>query len=404
MIIIADDLTGANDTAIQYKKQGLDTIVLCLADERTEFEKYDSYLVVACNTDTRQCGPSEAYEKVRGACDALERVRKHDTVYKKVDSYLRGNPGFEIDAVKEARHKNIAFIVPSYPENDRVVKNGTIVSSFVEVDALALLSKQMKDPVVSVPLDLIKKGSVAIEKMLEESLKEGARNFLFDSTTESDLVAVGEATGKFEDLAVFAGSAGFACYCGTDVAVTPSQKGETNMQRGVVLAVCGTRHPLSVDQMSFAAKKSGRPIVFLDVRESSDARKVFVSLCMDVEARISGGEKSVYIAVSSLFSPEIDDSAEESVRIAGLMGAAVSGIVDRFPVKALFLTGGDTALSVCRALGAEAMVPERELVAGIPACHLHDGPHKHLLVVTKSGGFGGESAIYDCVEWLGGKE
>jgi uncharacterized protein YgbK (DUF1537 family) len=52
------------------------------------------------------------------------------------------------------------------------------------------------------------------------------------------------------------------------------------------------------------------------------------------------------------------------------------------------LTGGETAYSVCRALGSAAIALAGELEPGVPVGVLLDGPYGGLTVVTKAGGFG----------------
>ena len=65
------------------------------------------------------------------------------------------------------------------------------------------------------------------------------------------------------------------------------------------------------------------------------------------------------------------------------------------------LTGGDTALAVCRALGASALWLDGEIERGMPRGRLADGPHEGLSVVTKAGGFGGGDALLRAVRSLG---
>ncbi|MGH7267274.1 MAG: nucleotide-binding domain containing protein, partial [Candidatus Rokuibacteriota bacterium] len=54
----------------------------------------------------------------------------------------------------------------------------------------------------------------------------------------------------------------------------------------------------------------------------------------------------------------------------------------------LLLTGGETAASVCRALGATGLALRGELEPGLAVAALADGPFAGLVVVTKAGGFG----------------
>jgi uncharacterized protein YgbK (DUF1537 family) len=60
---------------------------------------------------------------------------------------------------------------------------------------------------------------------------------------------------------------------------------------------------------------------------------------------------------------------------------------------ALILSGGDTALGVCRSLGATAIALCTELLPGVALGTLVGGPHADLPVITKAGSFGEEDVL-----------
>jgi uncharacterized protein YgbK (DUF1537 family) len=250
---------------------------------------------------------------------------------------------------------------------------------------------------------VIRSGAGSVATFLAIAIKKGARNFLFDSETPEDLALIGEASFRFDSQVVYAGSAGFSTYCCHErERETGKKQVQVSERDGLCFVICGTRHLISRSQMAYAAKRSEDSILMLDIRKGN-REEALSGLLRDIDRKVADGKRLVYIAVSTLFDEVGDEGEDAASRIALLIGDAVNKIASRYPLKGLFLTGGDTALSVCEALGAVAMVPEVELVAGIPLCVLNDGPHRMLPVITKSGGFGGESAIYDCVSCLGGK-
>ena len=67
--------------------------------------------------------------------------------------------------------------------------------------------------------------------------------------------------------------------------------------------------------------------------------------------------------------------------------------VEKLSAGGLLLSGGDTALLVCRLLGAEGIRLEAEIEPGIPLGRLLGGVGDGLAVVTKSGGFGSPSTL-----------
>jgi uncharacterized protein YgbK (DUF1537 family) len=65
-------------------------------------------------------------------------------------------------------------------------------------------------------------------------------------------------------------------------------------------------------------------------------------------------------------------------------------------VSGVILTGGATALSVCRALEVEGFEILEEVEPGIPLLRLDGG----LRAVTKAGGFGEKDALINIVKYL----
>lgn len=71
-------------------------------------------------------------------------------------------------------------------------------------------------------------------------------------------------------------------------------------------------------------------------------------------------------------------------------------------IDGLFLTGGETAVYCCQALGATGIEVISEVTPGIPIGRLVGGPFQGLPIVTKAGAFGDISAITDGVNALKG--
>src|SRR3954471_13906664 len=94
--IIADDLTGAADCGIAFTLAGVPTFVVFGGAQAAATSR-----VVAVDTDSRALpGPAaaeRAYAAARRACQKGSR-----TLYKKIDSTLRGNVGPEVAATFRA--------------------------------------------------------------------------------------------------------------------------------------------------------------------------------------------------------------------------------------------------------------------------------------------------------------
>jgi len=76
----------------------------------------------------------------------------------------------------------------------------------------------------------------------------------------------------------------------------------------------------------------------------------------------------------------------------------IAELPERPAARALVLSGGDTALAVCRALGVQGIRSLREILPGIPLGTLIGGCCDGLPVVTKAGGFGAVDALAAILE------
>lgn len=88
--------------------------------------------------------------------------------------------------------------------------------------------------------------------------------------------------------------------------------------------------------------------------------------------------------------------------IARALGRVARAVIEAFPTVGLILTGGETARAVCLALGATGIELVKEVLPGIPAGRLRDGPFEGLLLVTKAGGFGSEDALIYAIQVIKG--
>jgi len=102
--MIADDLTGRNDCALQWFRRGFDVRLpelSALDGELASAGGRDSggkAQLIAVDTDSRYLSPAEAYRRVAGLVDRLKRA-DIDVWYKKIDSTLRGNLDAELAAM-----------------------------------------------------------------------------------------------------------------------------------------------------------------------------------------------------------------------------------------------------------------------------------------------------------------
>ena len=110
--VIADDLTGANDTGVQFARQGARTIVPLDWHDLASLGRHADVLVLC--TNSRGLPPGAAAQRAKLAAQALRKARVA-AIYKKIDSTFRGNVGAELDAVLDVYPARLTILAPSFP-------------------------------------------------------------------------------------------------------------------------------------------------------------------------------------------------------------------------------------------------------------------------------------------------
>lgn len=77
----------------------------------------------------------------------------------------------------------------------------------------------------------------------------------------------------------------------------------------------------------------------------------------------------------------------------------VRGIMQRIGVGTLAVFGGDTAVEIIEELNCTAIVPQHELLTGIPLSTVESDIFSGTLI-TKAGGFGKESTLMDIITYI----
>src|SRR5687767_3306000 len=105
LLVIADDLTGANDAGAQFAGQGISTLVAMVAEFAFDYRSCDSTVLII-SSESRHLNPAEAAARV----ESLTRRGRELGVshfYKKTDSTLRGNIGAELEALLRASKREV---------------------------------------------------------------------------------------------------------------------------------------------------------------------------------------------------------------------------------------------------------------------------------------------------------
>jgi uncharacterized protein YgbK (DUF1537 family) len=427
LAVIADDLTGANDAGVQFAKQGL-TVQVFLNDLMGK-DLGLSPEVMVLDTDSRAASPAEAVTRVRATGGLIRKMTAvQPMIFKKIDSTLRGNIGAEIDAAMAEYDLAWAAVVPAFPANGRITVGGwhllhqtPIAESEIARDpktpihesvAPKLLSTQSSHPIAHVDLSDVCRGSDAIIRRIDELRRQGIRLLSFDASTATHLQAIATAIAAGKEAALWVGSAGLA-------ETVPAVMGWSKQYRmiaikatGPVLVVAGSVSPVTARQMNrfLAGDKSRLVSVRADCLISNQnaeiARCIHEAkswLALDQDVLVASAmEADAVASARAQGTKQGMDSREVSESVADAMGKIARDLTV-LPLAGIFLTGGDTAVSVCRALGVGSIDILAEVLPGIPLGQLVGGCCPGLRVVTKAGAFGGDNAIVESVKALRGK-
>lgn len=416
--VIADDLTGANDTGVQFSKHGVPTIVVLEMDELDFAAEMAD--VIAISTDSRALTAESAYQSVKRAADVL-RQKGISRVYKKIDSTLRGNIGAELDAVMDAFGASCAFVVPAFPGTGRITLNGKqlvdcipvsesdtgsdILSPVRESHVPTLLAAQTSRRVGHAPIDWVRQGVHGLEQRLSALLQSGFEVIVIDAVTDDDLLCIARTLCALDSSAVIAGAGGLAATLPETLGMLdPARSALGCSNSSGVLTVVGSATPVAHEQVEYAVSTMGLEHIVISASSvlsglDSDDSQIEV-IVRDVVEPVREG-RDVVISVSPPDSAGTATTCPaDSRRIADFLGHICGAVLEATTVAGLVLTGGDTALSVCNHLGAVGISLADEVAPGVPCGCLVGGPHAGLRTVTKAGGFGQRETLAMCIGCL----
>ena len=419
LAVIADDLTGANDTGVQFSKFGLKTMVYFDSSEPA-FVSEDADVVVF-DTNSRAEPENIAAGKVKNVCVAVGKSGVN-ALYKKIDSTLRGNVAAEISAACDMFKPVLTVIAPAFPKTRRTTVGGYQLLDGIPI-SMTEMSRDPKTPVKeaylprlladdtgrsigTIPLHLVLNGVSAITEAVESMLQSGVNWIVFDAASDENLRHIAEATASYGRI-LWVGTAGLAEHlpsvCGWN-----QESGAPKLEvQGEALVVAGSISQVTQNQIKTYVEQTECGHIVLDAVEAIEAPAQEVAkIIAAAQAFRQAGKAPV---ISCLNHREVIEAAalagkrngvpanEVGTRIASVLGLIVASLVKR-GVGVLFLTGGETAISICRALGATGMEVCRELVPGIPLGKLVGGPFQGLPVITKAGAFGDTEAILKAIK------
>jgi uncharacterized protein YgbK (DUF1537 family) len=403
--VIADDLTGAADTGIQFCRPEAPAYLLGF-DQIQSFRFPESPHSLSLFTNTRNLQPEQAGEALKTVVSTIKNLRPIH-IYKKIDSCLRGNIAAELDALAESLGFEVSFVAPAFPAQSRITLHDVHyvhgvplaetemardpVSPVTESRVSVLLSRQSRYLIGRVDLDALERSSEELVGHVRQLVLQGNKHIAFDAATQSHLDRIADLAVTHFPGSLLVGSAGLAASLSR--LLFPGTAATQDLQSPVgkrILFVCGSASEVLTGQVEELIRSSDCSSYFLDPWELLSSKR---NERINELSRGAARDLAVRGVVLKIRPPvHSSPQAEGQEILRGLTELVLSVLNDVRP-DGIFLSGGDTAFAVWNALHAEAILMAQELLPGFVLGTFWGGSFHGLPVVTKAGAFGAPGAL-----------
>ena len=248
LLILADDLTGALDTGIQFVTAGASTRVVL--DPHYDLRQVDPDVqVLVVDTESRHIAREDADALVREIVRQAVELSV-PCIYKKTDSALRGNVGAELGAALEASGADQLHFIPAYPKTKRTTKDGIHYINGIPVGESVFRNDPFNPVLCSRVAEILSEGSglpmVSVKK--EEIAGDLPGIQIYDAETDEDILARSRELQAKGKLFLLAGCAGFASVL-SELMDLRSKPTETLELPGAFLMACGSVNPITREQV-----------------------------------------------------------------------------------------------------------------------------------------------------------
>ena len=419
-IVIADDVTGANDIGIMYAKAGMDAFVYSYGDGSPQDYKPCDVLIV--DTDSRFDSCENAYRKVY---DALKKVPKEGVIQyiDKQCSVFRGNIGAEFDAMLDALEEEFAVVVLGFPDNGRTTLHGIHYVHGVKLEdsqfrndpvhpmtksgLVEILADQTKRKAGAVFYETYEGGPDAVKAAVKEA-KKNCNYCIMDVRDNADLALLAEA---LKEEKIICGSSALSEYL-AKLTVQKSGKALTREKKKVPaknFCMAGSLTPQTAAQTAYM-KEAGYPVFELDTRKlfekerrEEECRRIFElvdkAYGQGAFAMIhSANDAATVTETKRIAASEGIDNTAVSTMVSAALSEISEKVIEKFGIRRIIVCGGDTSASLCAKLHIRGMKVLEEIEAGLPTCESVDAPYYRM--VLKSGSFGSEAFVEKAIDKL----
>lgn len=422
--IIADDLTGANDTAVQFHKGGANTKIL-LDSEYTPKIKAGTE-VWALSSESRNVPSDVAISRVERAIETFTANFSFDYYYKKIDSTLRGYIALETLTMINILDYEAAIIIPAFPQEGRTTVGGyhlvkgvpigkteiaidphsPITESYVPLLLRNQLGEGVADIVGTIDLRTVMNGAGPILAKISELIKDGKRLIVADAVSLTDIEQIVLAITKSDKKLLPAGTAATAQVL-SKYWLGGIEKEETSVTLDKLpkLIVSGTATQITANQIQKLEQSDDIEninFIPLEIKDILDGVKDEI-----VERIVKNLQSGVTVCIhTSNMITNFDGFSEDSLNaeltkeklaymITDYLAELTRKVTDNINVILITL-GGETSYKCCKAISSNELQLIDEVAPAIPLCY----DIRNNWIITKSGNLGNNNTLIEILQYL----
>lgn len=424
--VVADDLTGANDTALQFFMKGANTEIIFEPDN---FIGANSDVeVIALSSETRNQDAKFAAKKVWETSKRLKENFHIEKFYKKIDSTLRGNVAVEVLAMLDAIDFDAAVIAPAFIQEGRITIGGyqllkgtpiertdaardtyaPIYDSYIPDILKKEVNENLYNSIDTIKFNEVVKGALKITTRLNELIEKGKKLIVVDAVSLVDLEQIVLAVEKSQYKILPVGSAGLA---NAFAQIWFDRKEEIEAEKEIPILpkviLSGSKTSITYSQIKrLSLDDDIENCYFIDLKLSDVIKPDLEGLTNRIVQNL-GKDNVVVIHASNLDEEANSEHGKELLIDEGvskeLLAVKITDFLSEIAyelnkrAKFVMITlGGETSYKCTKAIDCRFLKVIDGILPAISLCVDSNGK----FIVTKSGNMGSTNALSDIINYF----
>ena len=422
--ILADDLTGANDTALQFKKCNAKTKILL--DYTIPPENDSNTEIWAISTESRNIDAEDAKARIVETIENLNKNLNLEYFYKKIDSTLRGNIAVETLAMLETLDYDAAIIIPAFPSEGRITVGGYHLSKGVPIGRTemardphspiteshvpSLFASQLngneQELIATIGLKTVMNGAGPVLMKINELIKDGKKLLIADSSSLTDIEQLVLAIDKSNYKILPVGTAATANLLAKHwLPETDADECEQVVVPSLPrLIISGSATQINSNQIEQLEKSYEYDVLSIALSAETILSGVQEDYVNDIVEKLNNND--IVLVHSSKLLDNFDGFSDDSLKdeltrakFAGKITDYLAELTKRIISKkqvVLVTLGGETSYKCCDAIFAKELTMKDEVAPAIALC-VDD---KQQYIITKSGNLGQPRTLIEILNYI----